>query len=256
MNIWLYALLGNLFIWFWIIIVFFVLDRFKWKIFFQKKIDYIIAFTVGLLLWIVFLWFLPKLFEASEHISGITISSFILLWFLIFYVFELVLHWHHCGEQHSHDHHMHNNWFLMLASTFAHNMFHGIVLYASFAQDIHIWIITTVAVLIHSIPQNIATYLIAHGKKKIAFVWALWWIFGVFVLFPFTAWILAYKFVVLALISWFLLYTALTDILPEISHHAWLKKKAIYLAFIIFWIMSYVWIQAWADHIHEHKHEA
>jgi zinc transporter ZupT len=50
----------------------------------------------------------------------------------------------------------------MAVSTFVHNLFHGIVLYGVFSVNISFGIIITIAILTHSIPQNMATYLLAN----------------------------------------------------------------------------------------------
>lgn len=255
MSIWLYALIWNLIIWLWIIITFFILKKIKGKINLSWNIDHIIAFTVWLLLWIVFLWFLPELFElsAQNHISWSSIGWFILAGLIIFYILELVLHWHHCWETWEEHCKEHSNFLLMAISTLIHNTFHGIVLYGVFSISIPFGIIITIAILIHSIPQNIATYLLANWKEKIAYIWALGWILWVLILYPFQSFILNEKYAVLALISWFLLYTALTDILPEIMNKAHLKKKIFYLLFILLWIWTFLWIESTSHFVEKHK---
>jgi len=252
MSIWLYAFFWNILIWIWIISTFYILKKIKGKINIAWNIDYIIAFTVWLLLWIVFFWFLPELFNlsAKNNISWHTISWFILLWLIIFYILELILHWHHCGEKgHKQEH---SNFLLMAISTLIHNLFHWIVLYGVFSINISFWIIITIAILIHSIPQNMATYLLANWKEKIAYIWALWWILWVLILYPFQTFILSEKYVILALISWFLLYTALTDILPDIMKKANFNKKVYYLLFILIWITTFISIES-TSHFIENK---
>jgi len=255
MSIWFYAFLWNILIWLWIIITFFILKKIKDKINLSGNINYIIAFTVWLLLWIIFLWFLPELFKLSNqnNISWYSIGWFILSGLLIFYILELVLHWHHCWENWQNHSKEHSKFLLMAISTLIHNIFHGIVLYGIFSINIPFGIIITIAILIHSIPQNIATYLLSNWKDKIAYIWAFWGILWVILLYPFQNFILNEKYAILALISWFLLYTALTDILPEIMNKANLKKKIFYLFFIFIWIGTFVWIQSTSSFIENNK---
>lgn len=94
MNIFLLALLGNLIIAIWIIITLFVVKLLKNKL--LKYLDYITATTVWLLLWIIFIWFIPEIVDSE--LSWENVWIFILFWLFIFYIFELFLHWHHCQD--------------------------------------------------------------------------------------------------------------------------------------------------------------
>ena len=85
---------------------------------------------------------------------------------LLFYLFELFLHWHHCRDmehddtcEHHHNEDKHHNGMLMFGSTLLHNMFHGVILFSSFSVDVSFGVATTIAILLHSIPQNIVNYI-------------------------------------------------------------------------------------------------
>jgi zinc transporter ZupT len=59
-------------------------------------------------------------------------------------------------------------------------------------------------------------------------------------MFPFASIILKNKFFVLAIISGWLLYTALADIFPEFKEKGTTSKKIIYLFFIVLWIFMFI----------------
>jgi zinc and cadmium transporter len=207
--------------------------------------DYITATTVGLLLSIIFLGFFPKLMDSWK--SWWIIWIFLLIWIFLFYILELFLHWHHCKDlwhSHScstHKHHSeeHKNWLLMFGWTLFHNAFHWIVLFIAFSTSISFWIATTIAVLLHSIPQNVVNYIMNHNRNKYAFIWAFGWTFGSLLVLPFSDFFVENKTYVLAIISGWLLYTALADIFPEFKEKWTSFKKLKYLFFIIVWVVLF-----------------
>lgn len=243
MNIFLLALLGNLIIAIWIIITLFVVKLLKNKL--LKYLDYITATTVWLLLWIIFIWFIPEIVDSE--LSWENVWIFILFWLFIFYIFELFLHWHHCQDLSHKNHscnkkhyHKEKNWVLMFGSTLLHNAFHWVVLFWAFWVNTTFWVTTTVAILLHSIPQNIVNYIMNHNKDKYSYVAAFWWILWALLTYPFAKILLENKFIILSLIAWGLLYTALADILPEFKDKGKMKSKIIYLFFIVFWIILFL----------------
>lgn len=241
------SLLWNIIVWTWIFFVILFVKIIKNK--FIDYMDYITAITVWLLLSIIFLWFLPEIVESWIEADNIWI--FILLWIFLFYVLELFLHWHHCKDlwhSHScstHNHHQeeHKKWMLMFGWTMLHNAFHWIVLFVAFSSSIKFWIATTVAILLHSVPQNVVNYIMNHKKTKYAYIWAFGWVFGSLLVFPFSNFLVENKAYVLSIISWGLLYTALADIFPEFKWKWTITKKFIYLFFIIIWIFSFIWFE-------------
>lgn len=231
------TLIANLLIWFTLISLIFVLRLFKKQLI--KYIWLFTALTVGILLWIIFLWFFPKII--SSWTEWIKIWIYTLVWLFAFYILELLLHHHHCQDLnygnvniHKHDH---ENKILMLLGTFLHNVLHWVVLFSAFSINTEFGIATTLAVLLHSIPQNTANYIMNHNKEKYVVIAALWWIVWALTLFPFTDYLISNKFVILSIISWALLYLALSDILPEVKNKWWLKTKLLYLLFIFVWLV-------------------
>ena len=252
----LWSLLWNIFIAIAIIVVVLIVKIVKNTL--SNYIDYITAVTVWLLLGIIFLWFIPRLMDS--WLEANTIGIFLLVWLFLFYILELFLHWHHCKDLdhdsacHSHHTHEHESGVLMFGGTFLHNVFHGIVLFSAFAIDIHFWIATTVAVLLHSIPQNVVNYVMNHNNPRYAYIAAFWGVFGALMTYPFSHFLVENKFYILAIIAWGLLYTALADIFPEYKEKGTTTKKIVYLVFIIVWIVSFVVFERVTGHDHNHNH--
>lgn len=223
-----------------------------------KNVEYITATTVWLLLWIIFLGFIPEL--TNQWIIWINLWIFILIWIFLFYLLELFLHWHHCKDLkhekdcwHSHHTEHHNNWVLMSFWTFLHNAFHWIILFSAFSVNINFWILTTIAVLLHSIPQNIVNYIMNHNKVKYTYFAAFWWMFWAILTYPFSNFLIENKFNILAIITWWLLYTALADIFPEFKGKWTQKKKVSYLIFILIWIFIFQSFQVFTHSEHNEE---
>lgn len=239
----IWTIIWNIAIAIWIIISVLIVRFVTKKL--VNYVEYITATTVGLLIWIVFLWFLPKLIWSD--IIPFNLGVFLLLGMFIFYMLEIFLHWHHCkdlSDWHIDDHkHSHESWNLIFIWTLLHNAFHWIILFSAFAVDFYFWVTTTVAILLHSIPQNVVNYVMNHNNFKIVLFAAFGWILGALLTYPFYEFLIDNKNYILALISWGLLYTALVDIFPSINWNANTKNKILYLGFIAFWIVLFIWFK-------------
>lgn len=251
------ALIWNIAIAIWIIWVVFI-TKFALKKA-TKYLEYITALTVWLLLWIIFLGFIPKL-TTKGNIVWQELWIFILIWIFFFYLLELFLHWHHCKDLnhkkscHSNHTHEHKNGLLMFGGTIMHNSFHWIVLFSAFAVDTHFWIATTIAILLHSIPQNVVNYIMNHNNIKYAYYAAFWWILWALLTYPFADFLISNKFYILAIIAWWLLYTALADIFPEFKGKWTNIKKISYFIFIIIWIFIFLGFEKISHHNHKEEH--
>lgn len=223
------SLIANLIIWWSLVLLIFILRLFKKKLI--KYLDFFVAITVWILLWIIFLWFLPEIIHSwlDEH----RIWMFFIIWLLAFYLFELFLHHHHCKHLDCTSHEEHSNKTLMFVWTLLHNMLHWVIIFSAFSISKEFGIATTIAILLHSIPQNTANYIINHNKEFYVILAALWWVLWALMLFPFTDFLLQNNFIIINMIAWALLYLALSDILPEFKNKWWLKLKLLYLLFVL-----------------------
>lgn len=100
--------------------------------------------------------------------TGVTLMSGILLFFAL----EKFLFWHHCHGEHeesldtltAHDHAPKHLGPLILTADFVHNMVDGVVIGASFLVSTEVGIATTIAVVLHEVPQEIGDFgLLIHA---------------------------------------------------------------------------------------------
>ncbi|MEK7588543.1 MAG: ZIP family metal transporter [Patescibacteria group bacterium] len=187
----------------------------------KKYISIFISLAVGALLGDAFIHLIPEAFAESPNttITALLIISGI----FIFFVLEKFLHWHH-HEDDTDEHHIHPVGKLVLFSDGIHNFIDGIVIGASFLISIPVGIATTIAVILHEIPQEIGDFavLIHSGYTKSRALWlnflsALTSLFGL--LFVFTIGDLSLKFIeiILPVAAGGFIYIAVGDLIPEIQ---------------------------------------
>lgn len=227
----------------------------QFKCFLIAHLKPITAITVGALFALIFFDFIPELVhELDAH----TLGLLLLMGLLFFYFLEITLHWHHCTDlqhekrcEHSHtSDHEHGN--LMFLGTALHNIFHGVVIYSSFSISIETGVALSIGILLHSMPQNLANFVMNHNSHKSVYIASAAGIFGALLCYPFGAFIDSYKFFILAFTTGGLLYLSLSDILPSVNGNAEPKEKYKYLAFIIIGIVC---IQGFNSFLHEgHNH--
>ncbi|MFH1401449.1 MAG: ZIP family metal transporter [Parcubacteria group bacterium] len=204
----------------------------------NKILLYLVAFSAGALIGGAFLHLIPEsLFEAGldkGKITGIFIS--LIVGFCVFFVMEQFIKWHH---HHSTEHPEIKPFsYLILISDGLHNFIDGLVIAGSFMVGISTGIITSLAVILHEIPQEIGDFavLIYGGFKKtkalfLNFISAtlavLGGIVGFFIfkemrdisfLLPFTAGTF--------------IYIAASDLIPQIKEEWGIKKSMIH--FLLF----------------------
>ncbi len=192
----------------------------------KKYVFLVVSLAVGALLGDAFIHLIP---EAYEQIGDpLLVSLLIIGGIALFFIIEKFLHWHH--HEHNEDNHIHPVGRLVLFSDGIHNMIDGLLIGVSFMTSIPVGIATTVAVILHEIPQEIGDFgvLIHSGYTKarallLNFYSALLSLLG-----------LAIAFVIgeygHAIITWFLpiaaggfIYIAVADLIPEL--HKSVKKS-------------------------------
>lgn len=129
----------------------------------QKMLLGLVALAAGTMLGGAFLHLLP---EAVEEFNAHFVFSVTLASFLIFFIIEKVLHWHHCHKDDCEEYHTFG--YMTLIGDSLHNFLDGLLIAGSFVVDIHLGIVTTIAITLHEIPQEIADFgvLIHSGFKK------------------------------------------------------------------------------------------
>lgn len=141
-----------------------------------RLLPILVSFAVGALLGVAFLALLPHALE-SQNDDGIHALSFtVLLGLLGFFLLEKMVIWRHC---HSHDCEAHGAGEpehavnidldemrtaaagkLILIGDGIHNLVDGVLIAAAFLTDIHLGVVTSVAVVAHEIPQEVGDFTI------------------------------------------------------------------------------------------------
>ncbi len=191
--------------------------------FLRKVLLSLVSFSVGALLGNVFLHLLPEIAEDGNfEQAGVLILVGILLSFAI----EQFIHWHHCHLTDCEEH-VHPVGPLILIGDGAHNVMDGVLIATSFLVDTHLGIATTVAVVLHEIPQEIGDFAVlihsGFGKHRAIFLnlfSALSAFVGVFLVFLLSERVEGIETYLLPLAAGNFLYIAIADLLPELHKDA------------------------------------
>lgn len=203
----------------------------------KKVLFFLVSFSAGALLGDAFIHLLPE--AAREYGFGLDISLYILLGILIFFILEKFIHWRHCHVPTSKDH-PHPFVFMNMIGDALHNFIDGLIIGASYLVSIPVGIATTIAVVLHEIPQEIGEFgILLHGgftKKKALlfnFLTALTAVAGTVI-----ALLLGSRFgnqmaFLLPLTAGGFIYIAGSDLLPELQKEVAPSKSIIQLLGII-----------------------
>jgi len=122
----------------------------------RKYLFILISLAVGALLGDAFIHLIPEgleMFSNPAYASLAVISGIIL-----FFILEKFLHWHHHAEGEEDHETIHFNGHMILVSDAVHNFIDGLIIGASFLVGPEIGIATTLAVILHEIPQEIGDF--------------------------------------------------------------------------------------------------
>lgn len=127
----------------------------------QKTLQYLVAFSAGALLGDTFFHLLP---EAVEEVGfNIKLSVFVLVGILVSFLIEKIIHWRHCHIPTSKEHEHPYAWMNIFGDC-VHNFIDGIIIAASYLASIPLGVATTIAVILHEIPQEMGDFgILLHG---------------------------------------------------------------------------------------------
>ncbi len=199
----------------------------------NSLLSHLIAFAGGILFSISFLHLLP---EACEKKTPFFIFLFFTLGFLIFYLLERFLLWHHCHKKGCPTHPF---TYLNLYGDGLHNFIDGLIIAAAYLSGITSGLLVTIATIAHELPQEIGDFSIllygGFSKKKALlynFLSAVTAVLGAllgFLFFPTITFFLPY---LLALAAGNFTYIAASDIIPEL--HKEENRRKSFFSFLFF----------------------
>lgn len=125
----------------------------------------LVSFAVGGLFGDAFIHLIPEAFELFG--DKLTVSLLIVAGILLFFVLEKFVRWRHCHVPTS-ENHPHPVVFMNLIGDGVHNLIDGMIIAASFMVSFPIGLATTLAVILHEIPQEIGDFgILVHGGVKV-----------------------------------------------------------------------------------------
>lgn len=191
----------------------------------KKYVFLAVSLAVGALLGDAFIHLIPESYKDISDAN--TVALLVIGGIVLFFIIEKFLHWHH--HEYDGDSHIHPVGKLVLFSDAIHNIIDGIIIGVSFMTSIHLGVATTIAVILHEIPQEIGDFgvLIHSGYTKaralvLNFYSALLSVLGLVIAFVIGEY-------AQAITTWFLpiaaggfIYIAVADLIPEL--HKSMKK--------------------------------
>lgn len=118
---------------------------------------FLVSLAVGSLFGDAIIHLIPEAFEQSAN--SVLTSFYIILGIMLFFVLEKFFHWRHEHELHRHTLNCKDRilpvGYVILVSDGLHNFLDGLVIGVSYFAGIEVGIATTLAVILHEIPQEI-----------------------------------------------------------------------------------------------------
>jgi len=196
--------------------------------FLKKILLLLVGFSAGAMMAGALLHLIP---EAAESLDMQSIGLAAIFGFSIFFILERVLHWHHCHKSGG-ECDVHIFAYTNLIGDGLHNFLDGVVIAAAFAAGWQVGMVTTLAVIMHELPQEISDFgvLIYAGFTKgkallYNFISALLAVFGALIGSLIAEQIQAFVPWLLALAAGGFIYICASDLIPELHKEKKLSKS-------------------------------
>jgi zinc and cadmium transporter len=205
----------------------------------------LVGFGAGGLIGGAFLHLLP---ETLENSKDFTLSfMYVIFGFILFFILEKYLFWRHC---HKGKCEIHAFTYLNLIGDGIHNFGDGLIIGVSFFTDIRIGIISTLAIVMHEVPQELGDFgiLIYGGLSKfkalvLNYISATLAILGTVIGYIFSSHINNFSLLLLPLAAGGFIYIASCDLIPELHRQPDIKKSTASMLFFILGIILMWWLK-------------
>ncbi len=177
--------------------------------------------------------------ECLENNKSEAVFSYLILGIIIFFLMERYLHWRHCHEEGGCK--IHAFTYLNLVGDGFHNFIDGMVIAASFMVSLKLGLITTLAIVLHEIPQELGDFaVLVYGgftKKKALlfnFASALMAVLGAVIGYFVADLVKNFTNFILPFTAGGFIYIATSDLIPELHKENDLKRStAAFIAFLL-----------------------
>ncbi len=130
------------------------------------SLPHFISLATGAMLGAAFLGLIPKAVSGQYALEFHQLGLTILLGIMGFFILEKMVLWRHCHDEEceahtttDHNHHSAAGT-LVLIGDGVHNLVDGVLIAAAFLTDVHLGIITSLAVAAHEIPQEVGDFVL------------------------------------------------------------------------------------------------
>jgi len=183
----------------------------------NKVVFYLVSLSIGGLMGGAFFHLLPEAIDESEATLTLIL---VLIGFFLFFALEKIIHWRHCHKENCE---IHTFAYMNLLGDAVHNFLDGLIIAASFIVDVSLGITSTIAIILHEIPQEFGDFgvLVFGGVSKVRallynFLTAITAVAGGVIGFFFLSQLEEFSVYLLGLAAGGFLYIAASDLLPEI----------------------------------------
>ena len=209
----------------------------------------LVGFGAGGLIGGAFLHLLP---ETLENSKDFTLSfMYVIFGFILFFILEKYLFWRHCHKEKCE---IHAFTYLNLIGDGIHNFGDGLIIGVSFFTDIRIGIVSTLAIIMHEVPQELGDFgiLLYGGFSKTKalifnYISATTAILGTVIGYFFASHINNFSNILLPFAAGGFIYIASCDLIPELHKQPDIKKSSVSMLFFILGIILMWWLKALHD---------
>ncbi len=201
--------------------------------FLKRILLFLVSFAVGSLLGGAFIHLLPEAF--ASDLNPLVVSGSVLAGIILFFILEKFFRWRHCHQETTADH-VHPVVPMNIFGDAMHNFIDGILIGVTYAVSIPLGMATTVAVLLHEIPQEIGDFsILIHGgltvKKALLFNFAsaLTAVIGVVLALMLGTSMEGVLLYFLPMTAGGFIYIAGSDLIPELHHNTDVKISILQL---------------------------
>lgn len=132
----------------------------------ERLLPHAVSFAIGALLGAALLGLLPHALEGAGEHDVHSITGAVLIGLFGFFLLEKLVLWRHCHANHCEVHapdeesHNYSTGAMILIGDGLHNFLDGILIAGAFLTDIHLGVVTSIAVAAHEIPQEVGDFAV------------------------------------------------------------------------------------------------